>query len=67
MNTRFIEKLEEYRNNGKQFKTFYGSEIVDAKVKAITDGYAMLEVIHKNEEIHVHCDYSQVVILVKKE
>lgn len=63
MESNYYQIIEKLFNDQTTFYTMFGASISPAKIKALSGDYVILSAKHGEQNIDVHCHYSQVEII----
>ena len=63
MENRYYELIKRLFDEQKTFYTMFGASISPAKIKALSGDYVILSAKHGDQDINVHCHYTQVEVI----
>ncbi len=63
MDSKYYELIQRLFNEQSDFHTMFGTSIAPAKIKALSGDYVILNTKHGEQNIDVHCHYSQVDVI----
>lgn len=63
METKYYKLIKRLFDKQKTFYTMFGASITPAEIKALSGDYVIIAVKHGDQNINVHCHYTQVEVI----
>ncbi len=63
MDSNYHELIQRLYNEGKTFYTMFGASVSPATIVGLSGDYAILNAKHGEQEIQVHCHYTQIEVI----